>query len=449
MSRKRRQRPASAVCTSFVSCLRKFLTPAVYKQAHQTCPPKRHAARWTVQPILLVLLTMTWCSGDSQPERFETARAFTITLMPKRRRPGRTASGFSQALGRLPAAVLRAVAAGLRQQLRLHFGQHLFVNGFIPLGVDGSRLRCPRTAQLQQRLGQAAQPQTPPQVWVTALVHLRLGLLWAWRLGKGDASERQHLRGLLSTLPPDALVIADAGYQGYELTSALMAAGVCFLIRVSSQTLLYPLSDVPAAYWSDGWVYGWTTAAQQEGLPPLRLRLLRVRDAGRRVDVWLLSNGASPQRLSRQNAGRFYKMRWENEGFFRTYKRTLNKVKLSSRTVRLVHREVEGSLLAVQVLLAQGAWALVVLGCQRGAASSPRGVLREIRREIAGRLGVRQQRCYVQRLAEAQRERRPRKSGKVKQVWSGRAEHKPPKPPKLRKISAKLKAFLDKDLMAA
>jgi hypothetical protein len=28
---------------------------------------------------------------------------------------------------------------------------------------------------------------------VTALVHLRTGLLWGWRLGKGTASERGHL----------------------------------------------------------------------------------------------------------------------------------------------------------------------------------------------------------------------------------------------------------------
>lgn len=448
MSKKRRMTTPSCTPGSFVSCLRKFLTPAVYKQAHQTAPKQRDSARWTLQPLLLVLLTMTWCSGDSQGERFETARAFCIVLTPKRRRPGQSVNGFQQALSRLPAAVLRAVAAAIRQQLLLRFGRHLEVEGFIPLGVDGSRLRCPRTAQLQKRLGQAAQAEAPPQIWVTALVHLRLGLLWAWRLGRGDASERQHLQQLLPTLPDKALVVADAGYQGYDVTAALMQAGVSFLIRVSSQTTLYSQEEVPATAWSDGWIYWWTTEAQRQKLPPLPLRLLRVRDAERRHDVWLLTNVAG-ERLSLATAGRFYKMRWENEGFFRTYKRTLNKVKLSSRTVRLVHREAEGSLLAVQVLLAQGAWALVVLGQQPGAVSSPRGVLREIRREIEARLGVGQQRRFLQRLAQAQRERRPRRSSKVKQVWPSRADHKPPKPPKLRKMSDKLKALVDNNLMAA
>lgn len=448
MSKNRRMKTASPAPGTFVSCLRKFLTPAVYKQAYQNCPAQRASTRWTVQPLLLVLLTMSWCSGDSQGERFETARAFCIALTPKRRRPGKTVAGFQQALNRLPVAVLRAVAAALRQQLLLRFGRYWNVEGFIPLGVDGSRLRCPRTQQLQQRLGQAAQAEAPPQIWVTALVHLRLGLLWAWRLGRGDASERQHLQQLLPTLPDNALVVADAGYQGYDVTAALMQAGVCFLIRVSSQTTLYSLEEMPIAAWKDGWVCWWTTDAQKRQLLPLRLRLLRIRDAERRHDVWLLTN-VPDERLSLATAGRFYKMRWENEGFFRTYKRTLNKVKLSARTVRLVHREAEGSLLAVQVMLAQGAWALVVLGQQPGAVSSPRGVLREIRREIAARLGVAQQRRFLQRLTQAQRERRPRKSSKVKQVWPGRADHKPPKPPKLRKTSDELKALLDKNLMAA
>jgi hypothetical protein len=68
-------------------------------------------------------------------------------------------------------------------------------------------------------------------LWVTALVHLPLGLLWAWRLGNGTASERDHLRHLLATLPRGTLLVADAGDVGYELLQALLAAGQSFLVR--------------------------------------------------------------------------------------------------------------------------------------------------------------------------------------------------------------------------
>src|SRR5215471_18649276 len=107
---------ATTAPQSFLQCLGYFLTPQVWKQA-QRAVPHRRAWRWQTQPLLFVLLTMTWCLGDSLPERFETARAFYVALHQRRRRPGRTFAGFEKALGKLPVAVLRAVAAALRRRL--------------------------------------------------------------------------------------------------------------------------------------------------------------------------------------------------------------------------------------------------------------------------------------------------------------------------------------------
>ena len=434
---------------TFLGCLRQFLTPQAFKQAHQAHDATPHRPkRWDLHPLLFVLLVMTWCQGDSQPERFEAARAFYVACHPKRKRPGRTAAGFAAALARLPMPVLRAFAGAVRAQILALCGADLAWGGFIPLGIDGTRLNCPRTPELERRLGQAAKADAAPQVWVTAVVHLTTGLLWSWHIGKGDANERGHLLRLRHTLPARALVVADAGYQGYEVAKALCDAGVSFLIRVSATVTLYAEGEVPQAAWSEGVVYWWTDDARRHGQPPLRLRLIRVRRRGRRHDVWLVSNVLEAGRLSRAAAGTLYRMRWESEGFFRTYKRTLAKVQLHSRTVRLVHREVEGSLLAVQLLLAQGARALALLG-RKGQVSSPRQVLREIRREIEGRLGPRSRRRYLERLAAAVRERRPRRSAKQKRVWPSRVRHKPPKPPKLRPVPAKLKALLQKQLEAA
>ena len=102
----------------------------------------------------------------------------------------------------------------------------------------------------------------------------------------------------------------------------------------------------------EGLVYYWPQKVQKEALPPLAVRLWRLR--GERGDIWLITNVLDEQRLPRQTAGKFYWWRWRNEGLFRTYKRTLGKVKLMSRTVVQVHREAEGSLLATQLLLGPG-----------------------------------------------------------------------------------------------
>jgi len=106
--------PAAARPPSFLKCLNYFLTPQVWKQAHQAAG-RRRALRWQTHPLLFVLLVMTWCAGDSLPERFETARAFYVALHQRCRRPGQTFAGFEKALGKVPLPVLRSVAAAVRQ----------------------------------------------------------------------------------------------------------------------------------------------------------------------------------------------------------------------------------------------------------------------------------------------------------------------------------------------
>ena len=117
---------------------------------------------------------------------------------------------------------LKALAAGVRHQIRLRFAERLLVDGFEPMGCDGSRIECPRSAELEARLRPAGKDDSAPTVWVTAFVHLATGLLWSWQLGPGTADERQHLRRLLGTLSPAALIIVDAASMGYELAWAIL-----------------------------------------------------------------------------------------------------------------------------------------------------------------------------------------------------------------------------------
>lgn len=438
---KRRLRPHAR---SFLDSVREFLTPSIWRQAEQARRRSRSAPRWTTQPLVMTLLVMTWCCGDSQAERFETARGFTTICLAKRRRPGRTVQGFHKALAQLPMPVLRAVAAGVRRRLMKLLD--LTSEGWVVLGVDGSAVACPRVAELEQRLDAPIKRQGPPQVWVTAVVHLRTGLLWAWRLGQGLNRERRHLQALLPTLPPDALIVADAGYNGYALAQAIVAAGAAFLIRMSSKDRLYteqPPKTASRRKFANDEVWLWPQRVRKNQLPPLRVRLMRLRDPKRRTEVWLLTNVLDTERLSLSQASRYYRWRWENEGLFRTYKRTLAKVKLLSRTVRLVHREVEGALLATQLLLAQGVRAWSPRRCSQALPRcSPRQVLLALRDVIGGRIGIRQRGRFGQRLAQARRECRRRRSCKVKRVWPRRVSYKPLKPPKILTMTKKEIALL-------
>jgi hypothetical protein len=452
MVRSPSQRPARRrQAQSFVQCVRQFLTPEVFKQAHRARQCKRLSPRWQVQPLLFLLLTMTWTVGDSTPERFETARAFYVAAHASRKRPGKTLAGFQTALSKLPVRVLRTVAGAIRQQLLVQLGDRLLTGGWRVFGCDGSRVECPRAAELEQRLSPAGKDQAAPTVWVTALVHLRSGLLWAWRTGQGTASEQAHLLKLLDSLPLGSLIVTDAAYHGYELALEILAAGASFLVRVSSKVWLYTETHQPLEDFHEGLVYYWPKQRQERKEPPLRLRLIRVRSSQAGHDVWLLTDVLSSQRLSVAMAGQFYRWRWENEGLFRTYKQTLKKLKLVSRTVRLVHRELEGSLLAVQLMLAQAAMKLhpCTSVWDKPVMASPRQVLVEIRREIRDASPARRRPAFAQRLTRATRERRPRTSRKAVREWPRRKPHKPPRPPQLHTLSDEQKALRDQLLGAA
>jgi hypothetical protein len=404
-----------------------------------------------MQPLLFVVLTMTWCCGDSLPERFETARAFYIACHEKRRRPGKSCQGLQDALAKLPISVLRTVAASVRRQMLLRLSDRLETSGWIVLGCDGSRNECARSAELEQRLGRAAKENAAPQIWITALVHVRTGLLWAWRLGTSRASEQRHLIQLLSTLPPKALIVADAAYRGYELAEQIIDAGASFLVRMSSNVCLYVDEETPLETFQEGIVYYWPEYLQKQKQPPLKLRLIRVHSNKRKRDVWLLTNVLDSQQLTVATASQFYRWRWESEGLFRTYKQTLKKVKLVSRTVKLVHREAEASLLAVQLLLAQGTAAIPAPRSpwETPAMASARKMVIEVRREISHSVKPRRRVSFAKRISAATRERRRRFSSKVKRPWPRRKDHKPPKPPKVLTLSEEQKELRDITLRVA
>ena len=473
---KRRLRPRTE---GFLESIREFFTPSIWKEAERfrNLGRSRRSPRWKTQPLLLTLLMMTWCCGDSQAERFEMAKGFTAVCLSGRRGPGKTAQGFQKALAKVPMRVLEALAAGVRRRLLALLD--LAEDGFIAFGCDGSSMECPRVAELEKRLDPALKKsEGTPQVWVTALVHLRTGLLWSWRLGKGYSRERAHLLSLVGTLPKLALVVADPGFNGYGLAQALTTAGVSYLIRMSAKDCLYVTAETPLENYQEGEVLLWPAEARRLKQPPLPARLLRVRSKTRKNDVWLLTNVLEPKRMTLAMASRYYRWRWENEGLFRTFKRTLSKVKLTSRTVRLVHREAAGALLATQLLLAQGTRGLLAGSGRRSKRPAPnsapnsapntppnarpdsrrqkhnetqpqrpkrcsaRKVLLAMRDVILGRIGL-HDKTFGKRLADALREDRLRTSPKVSRDFPRRVAHKPPSPPRLRVLETKDKLLTE------
>ncbi len=447
MVRARKRAGQRRRAKSLMGSMRYFVTPEVFKQVRSALK-RRKFPRWDLHPLLWILLLTTYCCGDNLPEKFEAARGFYVVCCPKRKRPGKSFSGFEKAITKLPMPILRALAAGIRGRFEVAFREKWKVGNFIPFGCDGTRQNCPRTEELERRLGSGGKESSSPTIWNTSIVHLTLGIPFCWRLGKGSKpSERSHLISMLPWLPKAALIVADAGYVGYQVI-ATMRRKVAFLIRMSSNATFYSESNEPLEQFREGIVYYWPKRQQKEGKPPLRGRLMRIHSARHKTDVWLFTNVEDPQQLSWETAATCYRWRWENEGFFRTYKQTLKKATLMGRTVAQVHREAEASMIATQLLLCQGAMAMppapkngLPVMCR------PRRVLLEARHDISARKEP--TKPFAERIARAARERRVRTSAKEKREWPRRKAHTAPHPPLLLRLTDEQKIMFHKPLQAA
>ena len=212
----------------------------------------------------------------------------------------------------------------------------------------------------------------------------------------------------------------------------------------------YSLEMVAVKQFHEGEFWYWTDKAEKASQPPLRVRVIRVASEKLRNDVWLVTNVLDPQCLPAGLAARFYRMRWESECFFKTYKRVIKDVKLVSQTTVMAMREAEVSLLACQLLLGQGALALKVGGKQSGRDElkcSAAEVLREIRRELDAVRRPAPRTSFARRLQLTGRDRRERTSPKVRKEPPRRKKHVVPKPPRLKVLSDEQKRRIEEDFL--
>jgi len=434
--KQRRRKPWPDSRKNWFECQRQFLTPAFWRALHQIAG-KVEGLRWTLTATLMFGMMMVFFTAPSVHERFAEAREVWTVLYPHRRRVGKTVAGWLQALQRIGRPVLKRMAEQLRPRIAMMLADAWTVDGWAPFAGDGSRLALPGTEALQRAFGDGNGETV--NMWVTSLVHVGTGVPWAWRLGKGTASERDHLRHLLPTLPPQALVLADAGFTSYELWTAMQQRGQAFLIRLSSGCHFYVDYEVRPNF-REGIAYLWPTRQQKS--PPLKLRLIRIpgKKDGHKHDVWLATNVLESTKLPRATAAKLYRMRWEQEVFYRSLKCTLGQTKLASRTVKQVVREAELAMVATQLLLAQAAWAMIRQGktVRASAAKAVQLFRREMRHLL--RHGKLRSGC-LERLGQATREYRPHRTSSK----ANRATPKPykvPGPPNFNRITDDVKAAI-------
>lgn len=315
--------------------------------------------RWTDRLLVVTALLMAWQTSSRLKDSFEFCWQVVTGMYFTRRHAGHTYEGFIQALRKHSQRLLLVVAEALRRAVKPVAREYWKIEGWVVMGVDGSRVECPRTLANETAFGCAGKSKTASQQFVTTLLHVGTGLIWDWRRGGGKEAERNHLRQMLATMPDGALLLADAGFTGYELLRALLSNGMSFILRAGGNVrFLKNLGFAVREH--EGIVYVWPQAYRDQ--EPLVLRLVVLYDG--RKPVYLLTNVLDDSALSDKQVGMMYRRRWGLEVFYRSLKRTMEKHKLRSTSPAHAQVELDWAL--------TGLWMLGLMTVQRMVRSHER-----------------------------------------------------------------------------
>jgi hypothetical protein len=326
---------------------------------------------WLVCDLIILAVLWVWSDHATLTGAFVEAHGWSRKML------GRVAIGSYQgltgALVTTTGTLLPLLWTRMHGLMERHGGEHWRVAGWLPLAVDGSRVSTPRTAANEQafcapnygRSASAKQrakkrrkngvPQRKkmsqpvrPQIWLTLVWHMGLRLLWCWRTGPSNSSERAHFQDVLKTeqFPEKTLFCGDAGFVGYDFWKLIVDQGHHFLMRVGSNVTL--LRKLGYARESHGIVYCWPSKAARKKQPPLVLRLIAMKFG--RTPIYLVTNILDPNELPGDAARQLYQLRWGIELQFRTIKQTFGRAKLRSKTPERALRELDWSLLGLWMI---------------------------------------------------------------------------------------------------
>lgn len=422
----------SSYRSSLSPAMRGIFTAPFFSRLLAQGPQWKSPRRWTVEYVLYVSVLMTLDSAETLKDRFAHARQAVVAMFPGRKRPGTTYQGYVKASGQVRRHYLRALQRHLQDHEQRIAAAWWERDNWVAFAVDGTRIELPRTAANEQAFGCAGRDKTGPQLQLTSLYHMGLGLPWAWRIGAGTESEQVHLRYLVRRLPPGSLLVADAGFTSFELLRSLLDHHVHFLVRMgSNRTLLTGLADAEVKVRGEV-VWLWPKKKQAQ-CPPLRLRLLRLEQANHRP-MCLVTSVRDEQALTDRQIGQFYRMRWGQEVFHRSFKQTLAQHKMRSDSPAQARSELDWALLGYLVLGLWSVEALIEAG-QDPLQWSPAQALRFVRERMRahGRPGRRGPLARV--LRGAVKDRYVRTGSKAARNWPRKKKDQPPGMPKFREAT--------------
>ena len=403
--------------------------------------------RWSDRMLTICGLLWTLVSGRTLGERFCAARDAVVRMYASRQRPGDTYEGFIKALAARTDALADRLIEHFRIRMQQLAGGCWKTGKFIVFAADSSKLDLPMTKANEEAFEVASRDKSWPQMLLGTLIHLGTGLPWSWRLGKATDSERTLLRRMIDDLPPHVLLVADAGFVGFDLIKTILSFGHQTLIRGGANIKLIEKLGCDIREYEGGIIYLWPDKKRRAGMTPLILRKVVVID-GRNRRMVLLTSVLDTHELSDSEIARLYGLRWGIELFYRTLKQTLGHSKLRSCSPENAMVEGQWMMLGIWMLglmmlkqrepevMPDRQSAALALQAVRETASGRLCTLTGPRHPRLGRARYKRRPRHRARLGEALRaalkDSYQRSGSKKARHWPDKKKAKPPGEPKAR-----------------
>lgn len=347
----------------------------------------RSDCRWTARSLVIAALVWASAGETTLAQRFQLAADIASRIARLKSLRQLSYQAFISVLGKHTECLLPVIVNSLRDRMKTDLAQHFRIKGRAVFAVDGTKVLLPKTKSNEKayaKTRQRKQTRTDvgattksghlrnkvPQFYVTMLWNVGTQLLWDWRAGPSNASETEHLEEMLGSLPSGSLIVADAGFIGYDLWRQVFDSGHDWLVRVGANVKLLRKLGFSREHRST--VYYWPNEKRKKGLPPMVFRVVRI-DGGKHP-VYLITNLLTRE-LSDRQVGELYRQRWGIEVYYRTFKCTFGRGKLRSYNAANAKLELEWSLL--------GLWSFGLMAlCETGIVPpklSMAGVIRAMR----------------------------------------------------------------------
>jgi IS4 transposase len=328
---------------------------------------------WRPDDLVIQALLWSWSRESKLTAAFDDAVGKSRQIV--NRVALSTYRGFARALETWTSRFMPRLQIRLHELMEDIGGRHLRIGRWMPLAIDGSRATTPRTESnerafcaknygkgktakyrkkktkgMRRRKNEKAKAQPQgPQMWITLMWQMSLGVPWSWKLGPSNSSERAHAKEMIEDgdFPENTLFVGDAGFVGYEFWKWILDHGHDFLVRVGGNVHLLKSLGFHTEKCGNI-VYCWPSAAMAKKLPPLVLRLVKCKIG--KTKVYLLTSVLDEGQLSVKEIVQLYKKRWGIELEYRALKQTFERRNLRSRIGPRAFAEMDWSIFALAVL---------------------------------------------------------------------------------------------------